>query len=147
MKVPCNYPISWTHWTLVEKTTQKTYMSPRENQLFVYLRYFFHYRIRHDIFSEGNISTLDNVPQGCGWKCYWKFKILWLDYRIIINMQFLSFGERCISPIISVFQIVLRGKKENSLSKGIGNFAGEIFLLSCGDLTRSDFEHLNLFQS
>ena len=73
--------------------------------------------------------------------------IFLLDYRIIINMEFLSFGERCISLIISVFQIVLRGKKENSLSRGIGNFAGAIFLLSGGNLTRSDFEHLNLFQS
>ena len=147
MKVPSNYPISWTHWILVEKTTQKTYMGPRESQLFFYLRHFFHYRIRHDIFSEGNISTLHNVPQGYGCKRYWKFKIFWLDYRIIINMEFLSFGERCISPIISVFQIVLRGKKENYLSRGIGNFAWGFFILSGGNLARSDFEHLNLFQS
>ena len=56
-------------------------------------------------------------------------------------MQFLSFGESCISPII------LRGKQENPLSRVIGNFAGGIFLLSGGNLTRSDFEHLNLFQS
>ena len=62
-------------------------------------------------------------------------------------MEFLSFRERCISPIISVFQIVLRGTHENSLSRGIGNFAGEIFLLSGGNLKRSDFEHSNLFQS
>ena len=54
--------------------------------------------------------------------------IFLLDYRIIINMEFLSFGERCISPIISVFQIVLRGKQENPLSREIGNFAGGIFL-------------------
>ena len=60
-------------------------------------------------------------------------------------MKFLSFGERCTSPIISVFQIVLRGKQENPLSKGIGHFAGENFLLNGGNLTRSDFEHLNLF--
>ena len=62
-------------------------------------------------------------------------------------MVFLSFGERCISPIISVPQIVLKSKQENSLSRGIGNFAGGIFLLSGGNLTRSDFEHLKLFQS
>ena len=62
-------------------------------------------------------------------------------------MEFLSFGERCISAIISVFQIVLRGKQENPLSRGIGNFAGGIFLLSGGNMTRSDFEYLNLFQS
>ena len=30
---------------------------------------FFHYRISYDVFSEGNISTLDKVPQGCGYKC------------------------------------------------------------------------------
>ena len=71
-----------------------------------------------------------------------------LDYRIIINMEFLSSGERCISPIISVFQVVLRGKQEYPLSRGIGNFyLREIFLLSGGNLTRRDFEHLNLFQS
>ena len=29
----------------------------------------------------------------------------------MINMKFLSFGERCITPIISFFQIVLRGKQ------------------------------------
>ena len=62
-------------------------------------------------------------------------------------MEFLSFGESCISPIISVFQIVLRGKQENPLSRGIGNFAGGFFLMSGGNLTRSDFVHLNLFQS
>ena len=62
-------------------------------------------------------------------------------------MEFLSFGESCISPIISVFQIVLRGKQENPLSRGIGNFDRGIFLLSGGNLTRSDFVHLNLFQS
>ena len=53
--------------------------------------------------------------------------------------QNISFGERYILPIISVFQIVLRGKQENTLSKGIGNFAGRIILLSGGNLTRSDF--------
>ena len=62
-------------------------------------------------------------------------------------MDFLSFGERCISPITSVFHIELRGKQENPLSREIGNFAGGIFLLSGGNLTRIDFEHLNLFQS
>ena len=70
---------------------------------------------------------------------------MWLEF--LINMEFLSFGERCISSIISVFQIVLRGKQENPLSRGIGNFAGGIFLLSGGNMTRSDFEYLNLFQS
>ena len=70
-----------------------------------------------------------------------------LDCRIIINMDFLSFGERCISPITSVSQIELRGKQENPLSRGIGNFAGRTFLLSVGNLTRNDFEHLSLFQS
>ena len=69
-----------------------------------------------------------------------------LDYRIIINMEFLSSGERCISPIISVFQVVLRGKQEYPLSRGIGNFSGGDFLLSGGNLTRRDIEHLNLFQ-
>ena len=62
-------------------------------------------------------------------------------------MEFLSFGERCISPVTSIFQIELRGKQENPLSRGIGNFAGRTFLLSGGNLTRSDFEHLSLFQS
>ena len=62
-------------------------------------------------------------------------------------MEFLSFGEGCISPIVSVFQIVLRGKQENSLSREIGNLAGETFLSNIGNLRRSDFEHLNLFQS
>ena len=62
-------------------------------------------------------------------------------------MEFLSFGERCISPIISVFHIVLKGKQQNPLSKGIGHFAGGIFILSGANLTRSDFEHLNLFQN
>ena len=64
-----------------------------------------------------------------------------------LSKHILIFGERCISPIISVFQIVLRGKQENPLSRGIGNFDGGIFLLSGGNLTRSDFVHLNLFQS
>ena len=47
--------------------------------------------------------------------------------KSIYQNIFLSFGERCISPIISVFQIVLRGKQENPLSRGIGNFDGGIF--------------------
>ena len=66
---------------------------------------------------------------------------------IIINTEFLSFGEMCLSPVTSIFQIELRGKQENPLSRGIGNFAGRTFLLSGGNLTRSDFEHLSLFQS
>ena len=44
-------------------------------------------------------------------------------------MEFLSFGERCITLIISVFQIVLRAKQENPLSRGIGNSAGGNFLI------------------
>ena len=62
-------------------------------------------------------------------------------------MEFLSFGESCIFPIISVFQIVLRGKQQNPLSKGIRNLTGEFFQFSVGNLARRDFEHLNLFQS
>ena len=62
-------------------------------------------------------------------------------------MDFLSFGERCISPITSVFQTELRGKQENSLCRGIGNFAGRTFLLSGENLARSYFEYLSLFQS
>ena len=62
-------------------------------------------------------------------------------------MEFLRFGERCISPIITILQIVLRGKQENPLSWGIGNFVGGIFLLSGGNLIMNDFEHLNLLQS
>ena len=62
-------------------------------------------------------------------------------------MEFLNFGERCISDIISVFQIVLRGKQENPLSRGIANFAEGIFLMRGENLTRSGFEHLNLFQA
>ena len=46
-----------------------------------------------------------------------------------------------ILPIISVSQIVLRGKQENPLNRGIGKFAGAIFLLSGGNLARSDFEN------
>ena len=61
-------------------------------------------------------------------------------------MEFLSFGERCTSPITSIFQIGLKGKQENTLSRGIVIFAGRTFLLSSGNLT-SDFEHLSLFQS
>ena len=62
-------------------------------------------------------------------------------------MEFLRFGERCIPPIISVFQKVLSGKQENPLRREIGNFAGGIFLLSGGNLTKSDFGHFNLFQN
>ena len=62
-------------------------------------------------------------------------------------MEFLSLRERCVSPITSIFQIELRGKQENPLSRGIGNCAGRTFLLSGGNLTRSDFEHLSLFPS
>ena len=61
-------------------------------------------------------------------------------------MEFLSFGGSSISLIISVFQTVLRGKQENPLSRGIGHFAGGSFLLSGENLTRSDFEHLNLLE-
>ena len=62
-------------------------------------------------------------------------------------MKFLSFGEMCISPVTSIFQIELSGKQENPLSRGIRNFPGRTFLLSGGNLTRRDFEHLSLFQS
>ena len=40
----------------------------------------------------------------------------------------------------------LRGKQENPLIRGMGHFSGRTFLLSGGNLTRSDFEHLSLFQ-
>ena len=43
------------------------------------------------------------------------------------KMEFLSFGESCIFPIISVSQIVLRGKQQNPLSKGIRNLTGNFF--------------------
>ena len=62
-------------------------------------------------------------------------------------MKFLSFGEMCICPVTSIFQIELSGKQENPLSRGIRNFPGRTFLLSGGNLTRRDFEHLSLFQS
>ena len=52
-----------------------------------------------------------------------------------------------MSPIISVFRIVLRGKQENPFSRGIGNFDWGIFFLSGGNLTGSDFVQLNPFQS
>ena len=64
-----------------------------------------------------------------------------------MNMEFLSFGKRCISLIIKVFQIALRGKQKNPLSRGLGNFAGNVFLLSGSNLARSDSEHLKLLQS
>ena len=100
----------------------------------------------------GNISTLDNLPQGRGLQVLLKVLldfsfIFLLDYRIIINMKFLSFGKMCISPVTSIFQIELWGKQENPLSRGIGNFPGRTFLLSGGNLARSDLEHLSLFQS
>ena len=62
-------------------------------------------------------------------------------------MEFLSFGERCVILIISVFQIVLRGMRGNPPVGGIGHFPGGIFLLSGGNLARSDFDRLNFFQS
>ena len=62
-------------------------------------------------------------------------------------MEFLSFGERRISPITNIFQIELRSKQENLLCRGTRNFAGRTLLLSGGNLTRSDFEHLSFFQS
>ena len=76
-------------------------------------------------------------------------KAFWRLYtqKAFTKTYFLSFEERCISVIISVFQIVSSGKQENPLSREIGNFDGEIFLLSGGNLTRSDFVHLILFQS
>ena len=35
-------------------------------------------------------------------------------------MEFLSFGKRCISPITSIFQIEVRVKQKNPLSRGTG---------------------------
>ena len=57
--------------------------------------------------------------------------------------QNISFGERYISPIISVFQIVLRGKQENTLCRGIGNFAGRIFFIEWWE---SDKEWFCIFE-
>ena len=45
-----------------------------------------------------------------------------------------------LGPLPRVFQIVLRGRE-------MGNLSGGIFLSGGGNLTRSDFGHLNLFQS
>ena len=56
--------------------------------------------------------------------------------------------ERGINPtIISVFQIVLKSKGEIPPMGGMENFAWGIFSSSGGNLTRSDFDYWNLFQS
>ena len=52
-----------------------------------------------------------------------------LDCRIIINMEFLSFGESFISPIISVFEIVLMGKAGKSHQQGNRKFCWENFFI------------------
>ena len=48
----------------------------------------------------------------------------------------------------TVFQIALRsgGERESPLVGGIGKFCRGIFLLGDGNLTRSNSDHLNLFQ-
>ena len=67
-----------------------------------------------------------------GLKLTWTFEVL----------------ERGInSTIISVFQIVLKSKGEISPMGGMENFAWEIFSSSGWNLTRSDFDYWNLFQS
>ena len=56
--------------------------------------------------------------------------------------------ERGINPTISnVFQIVLKSKGEIPPVGGMENLAGAIFSSSGGNLTRSDFDYWNLFQS
>ena len=58
-----------------------------------------------------------------------------------------KFWREVYIPHHQCFPNSVKRKQENPLSRGIGNFAGGIFLLSGGNLTRSDFEHLNLFQN
>ena len=45
-----------------------------------------------------------------------------------------------------VFEIAFRGRGITPVG-AMENFAGPIFLLCCGNLKRSDFDHLNLLQS
>ena len=45
-----------------------------------------------------------------------------------------------------VFEIAFRGRGIPP-DVAMENFAGPIFLLRCGNLKRSNFDHLNLFQS
>ena len=52
----------------------------------------------------------------------------------------------CANGQFSVFEMALRGWG-NTPVEAMGNFAEGIFLLGGGYLTRSDFDHLNLFQS
>ena len=50
--------------------------------------------------------------------------------------------------LVRIIQIVLRGRRKSLIvGKGMGNFAGWIFLLGSGNQARRDSDHSNLFQS
>ena len=66
--------------------------------------------------------------------------------------------DQCMSDVMifSTAKLNLTWDKKTNFIKlgsvkgygvGVGNLAGEIFLPSCGNLTRGDFYHSNLFQS
>ena len=55
--------------------------------------------------------------------------------------------QRYWPTILRVFQIVLRVGGNPPSGEGIENFAGGIFLSGGGNLRRSNFDDLNLFQS
>ena len=72
IRVPCNYPVRWTHCELVGNTTLKACLEEvLEKTIFSFTRgVIFHYRIMHDAVSEEHIPTLQNVLQWCGCKCF-----------------------------------------------------------------------------
>ena len=72
--------------------------------------------------------------------------MLFVCFEIFINIicKFITFAANWNSSFathVRVFQIAIKGG-------GMGNFTGqEIFLPGSGNLSRSDFDNLNLFQS
>ena len=77
-------------------------------------------------------------------KCIFYVKILLWKKNIVNRKLNLTWNKQTKfnkpGPSLRVFQTVLRGK-------GMGNLTGGIFLSGGANLTRSDFGHLNFFQS
>ena len=99
----------------------------------------FRYRI-WCFFSLENISTLDNVPQGCCWSAFKCLIFLFglYDYHEHGNLKF---GRYENNPSYSAFQ------KRSQGVRGEIPPVGGWGILGVRNLTRRYFDYLNLFQS
>ena len=140
MKVFCNYSVDWTHQTLLGRADQKLTWVLEKTSFSFYLWYCLPLQNLIWCIFWGKYfhldSTLENVFQGCGCKCFKKSEIS----RIIVTGLSLTWNfdvlEMCIYSRVQWFLQGTPTSPPHPPATGWG-------ILGSGNLTRSDFDHLN----